>query len=417
MELVYIAGLILMGWVIIDAALGFFSSMRSAQARAKSQDRKAEQLKADLADKSSGSSPEVVTRWRGFRRFSVIDKVTEAEDISSFYLSPVDGGVICPFEPGQHIGFRFTVPGDSKPTIRSYSLSAGASDGKTFRITVKKVPAPPGSDFPPGKGSKYFHEEIDTGSIIEVSAPNGKFTLDRRDERPAVFIAGGIGITPLMSMLETMSSENIQRTCHLFHAVRSHRDHAFSERLKQLNLSLDHLHLHTYFSDPEEGEELPEKVRTGFLSVDEIRNAVGHLDVQIYICGPPPMMQALVPSLEDAGVPSRDLKMEAFGPASVKKKKSPSTESNEESAQDVCKIKFKPSNKEVIWDGESSILEMAEDHDIDIDSSCRAGSCGTCQVRLISGDVRYEYDPACEPDEGHCLTCIGVPEGNIEIES
>ena len=136
MELVYIAGLILMGWVIIDAALGFFSSMRSAQARAKSQDRKAEQLKADLADKSSGSSPEVVTRWRGFRRFSVIDKVTEAEDISSFSLSPVDGGVICPFEPGHHIGFRFTVPGDSKPTIRRYSLRAGASDVKTFLITV-----------------------------------------------------------------------------------------------------------------------------------------------------------------------------------------------------------------------------------------------------------------------------------------
>ena len=96
--------------------------------------------------------------------------VLEAEDICSFYLSPVDGGSVCAFEAGQHIGFRFTIPGDSKPTIRSYSLSAGAIDEKTYRITVKKVPAPPGTDFPPGKGSKYFHEELNAGSIIEVSA-------------------------------------------------------------------------------------------------------------------------------------------------------------------------------------------------------------------------------------------------------
>ncbi len=412
MEIFYVTGLILIGLVLLDAAFGVLVSLRQAIARARYMKFQSNQLKDNIREKSIAPQADLSGRWKGFRRFTVINKVMEAEDICSFYLSPVDGGPVCSFEPGQHIGFRFTVPGESKPTIRSYSLSAGISNDNAYRVSIKKVPAPPGTDFPPGKGSGYFHEELSTGSIIEVSAPNGKFYLDREDSRPAVLIAGGIGITPLLSMLETICSEGLQRTTHLFHAVRSHRDHAFADHLTELFQVRDHLHLHTFFSSPEDGHDLPEGAHVGFLSVEAIREIVGHLDVQVYICGPPPMMQALVPSLESAGIPSRDLKMEAFGPASVKKKKAPKAETDTPSGN--SSIHF--GTETIQWDGESSILEMAEENDIEIDSSCRSGSCGTCQVRLISGKVKYEEDPAAEPDEGHCLTCVGIPDGDIKVE-
>ncbi|MAJ29154.1 hypothetical protein CBD41_07035 [bacterium TMED181] len=409
MEIFYVAGLTLIGVVLLEAAFGVFVSIRQAIARASFLKHKAEQLKVSVNKKSVASSVDHSGRWKGFRRFTVINKQMEAEDICSFYLSPVDGRQVCSFEPGQHIGFRFTVPGESKPTIRTYSLSAGVANDNVYRVSIKKVPAPPGTDFPPGKGSGYFHEELSTGSIIEVSAPNGKFYLDRADSRPAVLIAGGIGITPLLSMLETICSEGLQRTCHLFHAVRSHRDHAFADRLTELIQVRDHLHLHTFFSSPEDGVDLPEGARIGFLSAEAIQEIVGHLDVQVYICGPPPMMEALVPSLESAGIQSRDLKMEAFGPASVKKKKVAT-----EDASGQATIDF--GSQAIQWDGESSILEMAEENDIEIDSGCRSGSCGTCQVRLISGKVKYEEDPTADPDEGHCLTCVGIPDGDIKVE-
>ena len=143
MEIFYVAGLTLIGVVLLEAAFGVFVSIRQAIARASFLKHKAEQLKVSVNKKSVASSVDHSGRWKGFRRFTVINKQMEAEDICSFYLSPVDGRQVCSFEPGQHIGFRFTVPGESKPTIRTYSLSAGVANDNVYRVSIKKVPAPP----------------------------------------------------------------------------------------------------------------------------------------------------------------------------------------------------------------------------------------------------------------------------------
>ena len=126
------------------------------------------------------------------------------------------------------------------------------------------------------------------------------------------------------------------------------------------------------------------------------------------------MMQALVPPMEEAGIPSRDIKMEAFGPASIKKKK-PSEDSGAAKESDSATL-IRFSKTKVKWDGESSILEMAEENGVEIDSSCRSGTCGTCQVRVLSGKVKYEDEPGFDPDEGSCLTCVGIPDGDVELD-
>ena len=81
------------------------------------------------------------------------------------------------------------------------------------------------------------------------------------------------------------------------------------------------------------------------------------------------------------------------------------------------KIHFSKSDVTVPWDGSSSILDMAEEHDVEIESSCRAGSCGTCQVKVVSGKISYEDEPSAEPDAGNCLSCVGMPEGDVEIDA
>ncbi|MDC3251558.1 2Fe-2S iron-sulfur cluster-binding protein [Planctomycetota bacterium] len=421
MEVVFYVAIALLALFFIDAILGIVNSIWESRLRAQRFQLEAKDLKDQLLRQEKTQVVSGSLKWKGYRRFRVSNRVMEAQDICSFYLSPLDEEAICPYEPGQHLGFKFQIPGESKHLIRTYSLSSGDPISNTYRVTIKKVPPPPGTSHPPGRGSSYFHEDLEIGSTIEVKAPAGKFCLDRHDQRPAVFIAGGIGVTPLLSMLEAICDKKIDRVCHFFHAVRNSDDHAFAQSLKELAEGNPNVSLHTYYSSPKEGSVLEDGIKTGFLSIDAIKDTVGHIEAQFYLCGPPPMMGALVPALEEAGVTSSDILLEAFGPASVKKKKDP--ESGDQKTDQgklnskTRKIHFSKSDVTVPWDGSSSILDMAEEHDVEIESSCRAGSCGTCQVKVVSGKISYEDEPSAEPDAGNCLSCVGMPEGDVEIDA
>ncbi|NCF55938.1 MAG: 2Fe-2S iron-sulfur cluster binding domain-containing protein [Planctomycetia bacterium] len=421
MEVVFYISALLLLLFSLDAITGVLNSIKQSRLRAQRFRIEADDLKNQLLQQEKKYSVSGNLKWKGYRRFRVSNRVMEAQDICSFYLSPLDEEAICPYEPGQHLGFKFQIPGEAKHLIRTYSLSSGDTASNNYRVTIKKVPPPPGTSHPPGRGSTYFHEDLEIGSTIEVSAPAGKFYLDRQDQRPAVFIAGGIGVTPLLSMLEVICDKKIDRVCHFFHAVRNSDDHAFAQSLKNLAEGNPNVSLHTYYSSPQENAELASGIKTGFLSVDAIKDAIGHSEAQFYICGPPPMMEALVPSLEEAGVNSADILMEAFGPASVKKKKNSESDGQEKDAKlessKFGSVHFVKSDVTVEWDGSSSILDMAEEHDVDLESSCRAGSCGTCQVKVVSGKIIYEDEPSTDPDEGNCLTCVGTPEGDVKIDA
>jgi hypothetical protein len=129
------------------------------------------------------------------------------------------------------------------------------------------------------------------------------------------------------------------------------------------------------------------------------------------------MMDSLIPSLEESGVPTDSILTEAFGPASTKNKKSVTTSSTQSDGAVLPKILFKRSERAIRWDRDSSILELAEDAGIMIDSSCRSGTCGTCEVRLNHGKVTYEEEPSAEIRDGHCLACVAIPINDIEIQA
>jgi hypothetical protein len=251
-----------------------------------------------------------------------------------------------------------------------------------------------------------------------VSSPAGKFILDRHDPRPAVFLAGGIGITPLLSMLETICDEKIERKCYFIHAVKNRSEHAFREHVQKIVKKCINVDLHVFYSHPVEGEEVDATDHghhIGFIDVHRLAEITGEGDLQYYICGPPPMMNTLVPALEEFGVSSDSILMEAFGPASTKHKSAKnSTDSGEGSANSQqYKLHFKSSQRTLTWDGANPILDMAEEAGIFIDSSCRSGNCGTCEIQLHEGDVDYEEEPAIDITPGYCLGCVAKPRTDV----
>lgn len=164
--------------------------------------------------------------WPGFRTFRVERKVAEdaAQSVCSFYLVPEDGRPLPPFLPGQFLTFRLDLPratGGVEHAVRCHSLSDSPKAGN-YRISIKRVPPTAGSAVPPGRSSGYFHDQVAAGSLLQVRAPAGRFCLDRSDA-PVVLIAGGIGITPLLSILNWCVAEQPRREVWLFYGVRDGR--------------------------------------------------------------------------------------------------------------------------------------------------------------------------------------------------
>ncbi|TXT37201.1 MAG: oxidoreductase FAD/NAD(P)-binding domain-containing protein [Comamonadaceae bacterium] len=161
--------------------------------------------------------------WDGLRTFTVARKTMESVDqaICSFELKPQDGQALPAFLPGQFLTFHLDIPGpdhSTEPVVRCYSLS-DAPHSTHYRVSIKRALAPQNSTLPPGRSSNYFHDHVREGSLLQVRAPGGHFYLDRSDA-PVVLIGGGVGITPMLSMLNWCLAEQPGREIWLFYGIR-----------------------------------------------------------------------------------------------------------------------------------------------------------------------------------------------------
>lgn len=407
--------------------------------------------------------------WAGWREFTVARRVMEdaAQSQCSFHLVPVDGAPLEPFKPGQFLTFSLDVPdgaaaaGASSATAtasagasrtgtngaatattatpavpattrritRCYSLS-DAPDPSAYRVTIKRVPAPADrADLPPGLSSNHFHDRVHEGDVLRLKAPSGHFHIDTTSMVPAVLVGGGIGITPMMSMLRWCLAAQPGRRVHLYYGVRGGSDHAFKIALAALASLHPALTLHVVYSCPEPGDQ-PQRDyhHVGRIDIDLLRRTLPHGRHQFYICGPAPMMQSLVPALRDWGVQDNDLHYEAFGPASVKPASSPgqadqANQADQAGQQDdtvaaPVEVRFERSGRTLSWDGqEGNLLDFAERHGLAVESGCRSGGCGACQTRLVSGTVAYADAPDHDIAPGHCLLCVGKPTSAIVLEA
>lgn len=246
--------------------------------------------------------------WRGFRRFIVERKVKESNVITSFYLKPEDGNEIASYLPGQYITVRVKPEGQSFTHLRHYSLSTSPGHAY-YRISVKREEAM--ADRPAGIVSTYLHDDVHEEDFLELSAPAGEFTLDQSGELPVVLISGGVGLTPMVSMLETLLEQQPSREVVYIHAARNGSQHAMKEHINQL--TQDHPALRSYlvYEAPAAGESCD---KTGFIDLPWLQS-VADSNADFYFCGPAPFMQAVNRALKQWGVPAERIHFEFFGPA------------------------------------------------------------------------------------------------------
>ena len=375
---------------------------------------------ADPVPAAAPAEPANVAAWQGFRPFRVARRAVEdaAQSICSFYLVPEDGQPLPAFLPGQFLTFRLDLP--TEQIVRCYSLS-DAPCPDHYRVSIKRVPAPAGCDVPPGRSSNHFHDHVREGSVLQVRAPGGHFHIDRSDA-PVVLIGGGIGITPMLSMLEWCLAAQPGREVWLFYGVRNGNEPVMKAQLEALAAAHQNFHLRFCFSDPlpDDREGLDYQHR-GRVDVNFLRLQLPLKPYHFYICGPTPMMASLVAGLEDWGVPEARIHFEAFGPASIKRKPAalPTAPAAvvDASASNIM-VTFARSGKQLPWQpGAGSLLEFAEAHGIRVDSGCRAGGCGTCQTTIRSGEVSYRQTPDCDPEPGNCLLCVCTPKTSVTLEA
>ena len=362
--------------------------------------------------------------WAGWRDFHIKSAAFEDQvgKQRSLILAPINGLPLPNFAPGQYLTFSLDLPASqTEPTrtiVRCYSLS-DQPNGATYRITVKRMPASlTGPEFPSGAASSYLHDKVRTGDTLKVKAPAGLFVLDHTSDAPAVFIAGGIGVTPIISMIAWSLTHQPERPLFLFYGVRNRADHAFKSYLEKLARTYPAFKLHVLYGAPTpddvEGRDFQ---HAGSIDITLLQRVLPHGRHQFYVCGPPAMMAALVPALSDWGVPKSDIHFESFGPASsgyVQPVAGPAAPP----LKKPFEVQFSRSRRTVPWTGvDASLLDFAEQHGILVESGCRSGSCGACETRLVSGEVRYASKPDFEVPAGACLLCVGTPVSNLVLEA
>ena len=354
------------------------------------------------------------------RQLSVGRKVSESEVITSFYLESDDGESLPAFMPGQFLTLRLAIPGQPGAVTRTYSLSDSPDRRDYYRVSIKREGAPENrSDLPPGVGSSYFHDQVDVGTKLQVAPPRGKFALDPQSDRPVVLLSAGVGLTPMISMLNAIVESGAGSPVWFIHGARSGREHAFGAHVRRIALDHDNVEVHVRYSRPEtrdvEGRDFNS---TGRLDTALVKALLPANDLDFYLCGPSMFMRDLYRGLRDWSVPEHRIHYEFFGPGSALEDKEASAASA--TTADCCteiEVTFARSGVTANWQPTSgSILELAEAHGLSPAYSCRSGICHTCECGLEAGEVEYVEQPMDPPEEGAVLICCSTPKTDVVLD-
>ncbi|MBB1598827.1 pyridoxamine 5'-phosphate oxidase family protein [Variovorax sp. UMC13] len=340
-------------------------------------------------------------RWRPFRVARTVD---ESATIRSLHLEPMDGIAIVPHQAGQHLPVRVVLPEAEAPVQRSYTLSTAPSDG-AYRISVKRE----------GPVSQHLHA-LKEGDLLEVRAPAGRFTLDAAQRRPAVLLAAGVGITPMLAMLRHVVHEGARtrtlRPTWLFQSARTVGERAFDAEIAALvQAGKGGVHWVRVLSAPQGAKAGLDFDAEGRIDMALLQATLPFGDHDFYVCGPPAFMQSVYDGLRGLGVADARIHAEAFGPASLQRKADArAVQASAPAATQPVRLVFATSGKEARWKpGDGSLLEAAEARGLAPAFGCRGGSCGTCSTRVLQGAVSYATPPSFAVAEGAALICCAVP--------
>lgn len=361
---------------------------------------------AAATEPSAGTlrAPASVTgNWSGQLR--VARTFAEAPGVKTFRLAPVRGAELpFMFEPGQFL--TVTVRAGTARVARSYSIASSPCCHGWCDITVKHVPG--------GVVSGHLHERVDVGALLDVSGPYGRFTFSGDESSQVVFIAGGIGITPLMSAIRYLTDQSWAGEIYLLYGATRLDSVIFRDELDLLAKRHPNLHMTLVLSN-EPAAGWPGA--RGHIDADTIARSVSQVaSARIHVCGPPAMMDAVQAELAKLGVPAHAIHTELFlGTSEVEK-----PTAAEVAAATGAACHFARSGKAGSLAGGMTILEAAESVGVPIQYACRQGYCGLCKVKLLEGEVSMAVEDGLTPGDkaaGLVLSCQARSSTDITVDA
>ena len=329
--------------------------------------------------------------WSGQLRVARV--FDETPDVRTFRLvSPDSNRLPFDFLPGQYLNLSLVV--DGKKVRRSYTIASSPTRAGYCELTVKREEH--------GVSSRHLHDAIREGSLLDVSAPAGRFTFTGTESESIVLIAGGVGITPLMSKIRHLTDLGWPGEIHLVFAVKTERDVIFRDELDYLRRRFPNLHV-TVTTTRDDGTNWTGE--RGRVSPELLSRVVPRLSAQrVHICGPVDMMNSIVEMLRGMGVPAESIRLESFTrhTPSEKNASEPTTVLHTgngfvaNGSEGAASITFARAGKSKPVSPAQTVLEASEDLGVDIPYDCRAGICGYCKTKLLAGRVVMDVEDALD---------------------
>jgi ferredoxin-NADP reductase/MOSC domain-containing protein YiiM len=336
--------------------------------------------------------------WNGFRRLRVAGTQRESAAIMSIRLEADDTVPLPIPRPGQYLTLRLPGAGDPAP-LRSYSLSG---NGAGYRISVKYEDH--------GLVSRWLHNNIHTGSIVDVAAPRGDFYLTEA-EGPVVLLSAGVGVTPVLAMLHALAKGRSDREVWWLYTTRDAETQAFAKEVGDLIAELPHARQQVFYTSA-----------VGRLDARAIAALGLPRDATVYMCGPDAFMSDMRGALAEAGIDPARIHTELFGalpainPGIVGKSTVAPHQPHAPTGTGPA-VSFSRSGLTVNWSAEyGSILELAEACDVPTRFSCRSGVCHTCVTQVIAGTTAYTQPPLEPPPDGTVLICTAEPVDDVVLD-
>jgi nitric oxide dioxygenase len=243
--------------------------------------------------------------WRGQRDFIVVDKNQESSLITSFVFEPIDQKPVAHFEAGQYIGIYIKDSQFENQEIRQYSLS-NAPNGRSYRISVKREQE--------GKVSNFLHQKLNVGDTVQLVPPSGDFYLKNTSKKPVVLLSAGVGLTPMLCMLEQLSASD-SRQVNWLHATQNGSSHAFKHRISTLAADNSHITSRVWYEQPLNSDEQGQDFDVaGRMNLAELALPQ---DAEYYFCGPIGFMKSIASQLQAKGIDESQLHYEVFGPHKI----------------------------------------------------------------------------------------------------
>jgi len=347
----------------------------------------------------------------GRHRVRCVKVIAETHDVCTFCFS-ADQPMLFFFKPGQFVTLELEINGE--PVMRSYTISSSPSVPYSFSLTIKRVPG--------GKVSNWLHDNLKEGDTLAVHGPAGNFNAMDFPAAKVLFLSGGVGITPVMSMARWFFDTNGNVDMVFVHSARTPKDIIYHRELRHMSSRISNFKLHLICERYDIGEAW--SGYRGYLSqamLDLI--APDYKEREIFCCGPTPYMKAIKHLLQINDFDLSHYHEEAFGPTPPDiqeevREQSEAQQTGETSGQ-LYNVEFSSSGKSVQVSADETIHGAAAKLGLHIPKACGMGICGTCKVMKLSGEVDMEHNGGITDEdlaEGYILSCCSKPRGDVVVE-